>query len=239
MEPMIAATPAQPDQAGHRAIAPAWHTVVVLLVLFGLSALGARQQGLPSIGHGHVAGYLTVIVFEWLLTAFIWFGIRLRGMSLRELIGGSWPSVRAVLRDLGIAVLYLIAANLVLAGLGYLLKLTPTPGVRSLFPNGPIEDVLWVMLSLTGGICEEIFFRGYLQRQFAALTKSTAVGLILQGVVFGASHGYQGWKFMCNIAVYGCLFGLLAYWRRSLRPGMIAHVVQDTIGGLLGGHFLK
>ena len=236
---MAATSLAPPNQTGPRAIAPAWHTAVVLLVLFGVSALGARQQGLPSIGHGHVAGYLTVITFEWSLTAFIWLGIRSRGIRLRELIGGSWSSVRAVLRDLSIAALYLIAANLVLQGLGYLLKVTPTPGVRGLFPNGPIEDALWVMLSLTGGICEEIFFRGYLQRQFTALTKSTAAGLILQGVVFGASHGYQGWKFMCNIAVYGCLFGLLAYWRHSLRPGMTAHFVQDTLGGLLGSHLMK
>lgn len=222
-----------------RAVAPPWHTAVVLLVLLGLSVLGARQQGLPSVGHGRVAGYLTVMALEWVLTAFIWFGIRRRGMPLRELIGGSWPTLRAVLRDLGIACLYLIAAHLVLAALGYLLRVTPTPGVRSLFPNGPIEDALWVMLSLTAGICEEIIFRGYLQRQFAALTRSTAAGLILQGVVFGASHGYQGPKYMCIIAVYGCLFGLLAYWRRSLRPGMMAHFVQDTIGGLVGRHFLK
>jgi len=238
---MAAETVVQPEPPAPRAIAPAWHTVVVLLVLFGLSALGARQQGLPSIGraHGHVASYVFVMAVEWCLTVFIWLGIRRRGMRLRELISGSWPSMGAVLRDLGIAVLYLIAANLVLAVLGFLLKVTPGPGMRNLFPNGPTEVVLWVMLALTAGICEEILFRGYLQRQFAALTRSTAAGLMLQGVAFGAAHGYQGTKYMCIIAVYGCLFGLLAYWRRSLRPGMTAHFVQDAIGGLVGRHFLK
>ena len=160
-------------------------------------------------------------------------------MRLRELIGGRWPSVRAVLGDLGIAVLYLIAANLVLAALGFLLKVTPSPGMRSIFPHGPAEVVTWVMLALTAGICEEILFRSYLQRQLAALTKSTAAGLMLQGVAFGAAHGYQGMRYMCIIAVYGCLFGLLAYWRRSLRPGMTAHFVQDAVGGLVGRHFLK
>ncbi len=95
------------------------------------------------------------------------------------------------------------------------------------------------MLALTAGIGEEILFRGYLQRQFAALTRSTATGLVLQGVAFGAAHGYQGKKYMCVIAVYGCLFGLLAYWRRSLRPGMMAHFLQDAVGGLVGRHFLK
>jgi membrane protease YdiL (CAAX protease family) len=98
---------------------------------------------------------------------------------------------------------------------------------------------LWVMLALTAGICEEILFRGYLQRQFAALTKSTAAGLVLQGLAFGAAHGYQGVKYMCIIAVYGCLFGLLAIWRHSLRPGMMAHFIQDSVGGLAGRHLLK
>lgn len=230
----------QKEPRGLKALAPAWHTAVVLLLLFGLSVQSARQQGLPSIGrHGHVASYVFVMAVEWGLTAFIWLGIRRRGIRLQELIGGSWPSARAVLLDVGIAALYLIAANLVLAALGFLLKVTPSPGVRNIFPNGLMEAALWVMLSLTAGICEEILFRGYLQRQFAALTRSTSAGLILQSVAFGAAHGYQGKKQMCIIAVYGCLFGLLAYWRRSLRPGMTAHFVQDTLGGFVGRHFLK
>src|SRR5579863_8285461 len=124
---MAATTLPQPVQPNLGAIAPAWHTVTILLVLFGISALGARQQSLPSAGraHGHVASYVFVMVMEWALTAFIWFGIRRRGLRLQDLIGGSWPSVRAVLRDLGIAVLYLIAANLLLSALGWLLKVTP------------------------------------------------------------------------------------------------------------------
>jgi uncharacterized protein len=237
---MTAATLA-PDRPGLRAIASPWHTAVVLLVVFGISALGAYQQGLPRVGrtHGHVAGYLLMIAIEWLLTAFVWFGIRRRGIELRELIGGAWPGVWAVLRDLGIAILFLIASDLVLAVFAHLLKATPGSGIRNLFPKTLIEVALFVMLSLTAGICEEILFRGYLQRQFAALTRSRAAGLVLQGVAFGAAHGYQGRKFMCIIAVYGCLFGLLAYWRRSLRPGMMTHFMQDTLGGLVGRHLMK
>jgi len=223
----------------HSAVAPAWHTAVVLLVLAGLSVQSVRQHGLISAGGGHAGSYVLVMVVEWVLTGFIWFGLRGRGMRLRDLIGRSWPGVRDVLRDLGIAVLYLIAANLVLSGLGFLLKVAPSPGLRNILPNDALESVLFVLLSFTAGICEEIMFRGYFQRQFAALTGSTAAGLVLQGVVFGAAHGYQGWKYMCVIAVYGCLFGLLAYWRRSLRPGMTAHFVQDSVGGLLGKHLMK
>jgi uncharacterized protein len=91
-----------------------------------------------------------------------------------------------------------------------------------------------LLLVITAGLCEEVIFRGYLQRQFTALTQATIGGIVIQGIVFGASHGYQGWKYMLIITVFGIMFGLLAHWRRSLRPGIISHVLQDGVGGLLG-----
>jgi membrane protease YdiL (CAAX protease family) len=33
--------------------------------------------------------------------------------------------------------------------------------------------------------------------------------------------------------VQGWLLGLLAHWRKNLRPGMLAHWLQDSIGGLV------
>jgi membrane protease YdiL (CAAX protease family) len=41
---------------------------------------------------------------------------------------------------------------------------------------------------------------------------------------------------MAVITVFGCLFGLLAQWRRNLRPGMIAHFLQDSSALLLRFH---
>ena len=88
-------------------------------------------------------------------------------------------------------------------------------------------------LALTAGFCEEIIFRGYLQKQFAAASGMASIGILAQGVLFGAAHGYQGTKLMFTIGVYGALFGILAAWRKSLRPGMMAHFLQDFISGLL------
>ncbi|PYX43065.1 MAG: CPBP family intramembrane metalloprotease [Acidobacteria bacterium] len=79
-------------------------------------------------------------------------------------------------------------------------------------------------------------FRGYLQGQFTAWTGSAYAGLVLQALVFGLAHGYQGARLMTVIAVFGCLFGLLAQWRQSLRPGMIAHFLQDASAVLLTLH---
>jgi CAAX protease family protein len=214
---------------------------VVLLLLFGLSASGAYAHRFSPLGRSHsrALGYLMVAGLEWFLVAFIWFGIRLRNVRLSELVGGSWPRARAVLRDFGIAAGFLICANIVLAGVAYLLRAKTPESVRGLLPQGRVETIMYLLLALTAGICEEIIFRGYLQRQFSAACKSLPTGLVLQGIAFGAAHGYQGLKFMVVIAVYGCLFGLLAAWRRSLRPGMMAHFLQDGVLGLISAHYLK
>ena len=95
------------------------------------------------------------------------------------------------------------------------------------------------MLTATAGFCEEVIHRGYLQCQFAALTRSAIGGIVLQGIEFGVGHGYQGWRFIVMIAILGTMLGLLAHWRRSLRPGMIAHFVQDSVGGILARHILR
>ncbi len=55
----------------------------------------------------------------------------------------------------------------------------------------------------------------------------------MQAVVFGASHAYQGAKPVAIITVLGILYGVLAWWRRSLLPGIAAHAWSDIDGGWL------
>jgi hypothetical protein len=35
------------------------------------------------------------------------------------------------------------------------------------------------------------------------------------------------------IALYGAMFGIPAYWRGSVRQGMISHAWQDSLNGVL------
>jgi membrane protease YdiL (CAAX protease family) len=93
--------------------------------------------------------------------------------------------------------------------------------------------VVWVALAISAGFCEELVFRGYFQRQFHALTGSLVAAIVLQACVFGVSHLYEGSWAVAKIVLYGGLFGALAAWRRSLRPGMIAHVWSDLFGVVL------
>jgi membrane protease YdiL (CAAX protease family) len=84
-------------------------------------------------------------------------------------------------------------------------------------------------MSMTAGFCEELVFRGYFQKQFLALTRSAAFAVLAQAVLFGICHWYQGVKQVILISALGALYGILAQWRKSLRPGMISHAWSDVL----------
>jgi len=92
---------------------------------------------------------------------------------------------------------------------------------------------LWICLSATAGFCEEVLFRGYLQKQFSRLLRNRWIALLVVSILFGLSHGYEGTQRMLLIALLGLAFGIMSMLRRSLRPAIMAHTLQDTISGLL------
>jgi len=186
-----------------------------------------------------VANYSLVLFWEWLVVALIAWGVRRGGRGMSDLVGGSWSTTRSVLRDLGIAFLFLFGSGIIVGAIQFALRNRPNLAVRSLLPETPLEIVFWIALSATAAFCEETIFRGYLQRQLGAFAGNALAGLVLQGALFGVCHGYQGAKSVVALGVYGCLFGLLAQRQRSLRPGMIAHFLQDGVGGLMLSYLLK
>jgi membrane protease YdiL (CAAX protease family) len=209
-----------------------------VLMAAGGAALQHRARGRADlVEHRPDAAllYVSLLAGEWGLVYYVWKGgLRRSGIGLLQFVGGKWTSLRAVFLDivlaLGIWVLW--------QGISFLWVRWPGTGhaasISPLMPHGIAEAVLWVLLSISAGISEEIVFRGYLQRQLTAFTGRTSLALFLQVAAFGIAHGYQGVQACLSIAVYGALFTLLARWRKSLRPGMIAHAWTDIAAGLLG-----
>jgi membrane protease YdiL (CAAX protease family) len=221
-------------------VAPLWHTILLVVVILGITFLQARQQ--PNMETVQIRSRLPVygamIVFELSLFAYVWlFGLRLTGTPLRALIGGKWSSAADVVNDVGAALLFWVVAAGALVALGKILGVNADSlrAVKALLPQGPLETALWVALCVTAGFCEELVFRGYLQRQFFAITGRMDIAIVFQAIVFGVAHMYQGWKGALTITVYGALFGILAMIRKSLRPGMIQHAGQDMLSGIIGG----
>ncbi|MGC2246526.1 MAG: CPBP family intramembrane glutamic endopeptidase [Terriglobales bacterium] len=218
-------------------VASLLHTIILLAVL-GVWAFMAKifTDHLSAATHpSRVRMYLLTICMEWLVFGLVVAGVRLSGASLLLVLGDHWQSGRQVLRDIGIALGFWMVAAGVLWVIGWLLRIKgPAHNMQLMLPRGGVEVTVWIAMSVTAGICEETIFRGYLQRQFMALTKSAPAGILLSALAFGGAHAYQGFRFVILISVFGAMFGILAYWRGTVRPGMMAHAWQDSLGGVLG-----
>ncbi|MGH7652811.1 MAG: CPBP family intramembrane glutamic endopeptidase [Gemmatimonadaceae bacterium] len=213
-----------------------------LLIVVGVMTLGAYRGSVNATAiaeaktFNRAIFYVIAIAFEWAMLGIVLLGLRLHHTPLSTVLGERWKSIREVARDIGIAVAFLIVSSFVLSvTAGHPRDTAPGGIVQAILPHGPVESILWIGLSVSAGICEEAIFRGYLQRQFIALTGSSAVGILLSAVVFGFGHAYKGVVGALQITVFGVLFGILAYWRRSLRPGMIAHTLTDSFAGVMAG----
>jgi membrane protease YdiL (CAAX protease family) len=227
-------------------VAPLWHTAVVLGVVVVISALGSGRQHVIGSSRARLAQYVFTLCWEWAMLAFCLWGTRKTGVGFRQLLGGRWREIEDVLVDVAIAFVFWIGAMIALSLMARAVHLgdgSRLDDVRRqlgfLVPRGTREVVLWIALSITAGVCEELIFRGYLQRQFTALAGNNLVGILASALVFGVAHGYEGAKRMLLIGVFGVMFGLLAYFRRSLRPGMMAHAFHDALTGLLLRFFLR
>src|SRR5437868_8104751 len=226
-------------------IAPAWHLLLIVALLLAVSFGGFQSQH-RLVQHGRVMLYALTLVWQYFMVAAVYVGVRRNKVSMRELIGGRWENVEDFLVDVAIAAGYWISAAVVLGILANAMQLQKNlkadeaiKTIQMIAPSNGLELILWLALSMTAGLCEEIVFRGYLQKQFTAVTRSTAAAVIAQALLFAGGHGYEGAQRMALIGVYGAMFGVLAAVRRSLRPGMMAHAWHDAVSGIFLGFASK
>lgn len=224
-------------------IAPWWHTAVIVLLILANSFAGSSKLSAVQSSGSRILLYGSTLITQSILILIVWFGIRSRGVRMRDLIGGRWNTVEKFLIDVAVASVFWIVSLTLLAvlriALGTVdlhnLEKTKDDTLKMLGPLAPhtyLEVAFFVMLSIGAGLFEEIIFRGYLQRQFIAMSKNAAVGIVASAMVFGLAHGYQGPRMMVVIAAFGSMFGILAYFWKSLRPGMMAHAFQDSFSGI-------
>lgn len=81
--------------------------------------------------------------------------------------------------------------------------------------------------TLAAPVCEEIFFRGFMQRAFAEAPR----GIVVTAVVFSAFH-MDPVGFLARFEL-GVLFGLLAWRAGSIWPAIGAHLANNTVSSVL------
>jgi uncharacterized protein len=253
------AAPPQPEIATlPKPVAPVWHTVVLIVGVILLSVSGAKEvsAGVALVDRLHT--YALSVTTELFMLAWVYFGLRLRKIPFRSLLGSIPGDFRSVTVDLGIAMVFWIGSLMVLGTIAIFWTVIEAaithhsllPSGKPLAPDAAQQQTLhtllqlapanggeiaaWIVVCIIAGFVEEMVFRGYLQRQFTAWAKgAVAAGVAGSALLFGFAHGYQGARSMVLLCVFGVLFSLLALVRRSLRAGMIAHSWQDICAGLV------
>jgi len=216
-----------------------WLSLGFLLLLYpGVSLIFAEDPAnLKDILTETVVLFTLVatIVVQWVMFLLLFVAVYLERTGLGGL---GLNRIRPI--HFAWAIAFLLASNLLLSGLAWVLAQVglPMPGeIGLLIPSDPLGQVVWVAVSITAGICEEVAFRGYLMTRLRILTKAKGwlIPTAISALAFGICHAYQGIPGLIVITVYGVLFSLLYIRTGSLWPGIIAHSLQD-VGALFLPH---
>ncbi len=231
----MTATSPQPITAP---LAPRWHTALIVSLILLVATLGTIMQmrgqltTAPPPNSRITLGYLPTILVSWVMAIYC-FRIGRPKSALRELIGRTWTSAKRALVDIAIGLSFLIFIDASETIFAIFSHAVDNPALAALLPHSTIEKIVWVGVAFSAGFCEEIIYRGYMRTQFTGFFRSKAIGVILQGVLFGLAHGEQGIATAIRFGIYGILFGVIAESRQSLLPGIVCHFVLDLSSGFL------
>ncbi|MGD8559645.1 MAG: type II CAAX endopeptidase family protein [Gammaproteobacteria bacterium] len=105
--------------------------------------------------------------------------------------------------------------------------------VPELLPHTLPELRLFIALSVTAGIAEEILFRGYLI-WYLAQFGNLAFAVIVSSVLFAIAHAYQGAKATVIIFPIGLLLACLYIYSGSLLAPIMLHAAINCYAGIYG-----
>src|SRR5579863_2391804 len=144
----------KPRASSPQPIASRIHTVILLVIIFAGSWIGAiRAPRLRSHGVQHLAiSYLVMMVIDGLMTAYVVAGVQRHGGSLRDLVGGRWGCPADFFRDVLLAFGFWIVSILCLAIVRLAMHAkTSIDAIRFLVPQSRAEAILWIFVALTAG----------------------------------------------------------------------------------------
>lgn len=171
--------------------------------------------------------YLGTIAGLWLLAALAILAA-MRSSIPARLIGLYLPNVSALVLWTAFGLLAAAAVVMVFKALGY-----RDPAVmHDIIPVTLREQAVFVALSVSAGICEELTFRGFLLTALMVATGSTVLAVLLSSVVFGLMHAHQGAGGALRAAGLGAVLCVPVLLTGSLYPSMAAHALTDIAGGL-------
>ncbi len=218
--------------------------VVALVALFAVQIVVAVALLFWIMLQGSPIQSAAEELLSWAATPefFIIAGLPTQLTILLTALSAAWLSPQPVLQRLGLNapraaawqtiawVVGAIVPFLVGMGAAHLLALVipPDPTVAQLYENmhWGIAAPFILFIAIAPGICEELFFRGYLQRR---LTRRWGmwIGVLVSSVLFGVMH------IMPHTVVFafilGIWLGLMAWRTDSIWPSAVCHALVNGL----------
>ena len=172
--------------------------------------------------------YIPTIIIEWLLFLLVLLTIK-KEEGKFSLSGIGFNQFN--LKNLFLGFAFVIVSNIILVGVALVMKgvgVLPQKDISFLMPQSATEKLLWIFMSFSAAVSEEVSFRGYLLTKLNLWIKNIWLIAILSSVAFGMGHIYQGVGGVILTAIYGFFFAMLFLWKRTLAPCIFAHFIQDA-----------
>jgi membrane protease YdiL (CAAX protease family) len=200
-----------------------------------------RFMAQPEVsGRERIRLYFSTILFQWMMAWIVAWRAFARGLTPPQL-------GLAAVRVPSVILLTLVGATLIagahwmnlrrMAGSNHPAAEKLRAMAVRLFPRSAAETVLFTVLAVTAGICEEFIFRGFV---IAALFRAglPAWGaVLLSSLMFGVAHLYQGKGGSAGTGILGVLFASVRITFHSIFPVVIWHAVLDIVAGLAGAKY--
>lgn len=199
-----------------------------LAIIAILSMVGLKPT-LPGGAWSPAFVFALTLLDTILLVGLVFFFIRSRGESARELLFGARPPGREAL--LGLLIIPVSFAIVIVV---LLIVQLIAPALRNV-PHNPLQDLLrspvdtlifLFVVTVAGGVREEVQ-RGFILRRFEQFLGGGPVGLVIFSIVFSLGHLEQGRDVALATGILGFYWGAIYLRRRSILGPMIGHAGFD------------
>jgi uncharacterized protein len=226
-----------------------WDFALILIFLAtAVPLLGRRRirqlmQMPATTRRDRLTLYASTVAFQWLAAAVVLWRASAHQISFASL-GLAIPS--PVLTGIvSICLAALVLSNQLIS----LRRLAANPSeakgilpqfALKIFPQDTVERLVFFAVIVTVAVCEELIFRGFVQR----VLENSSGGLIIAGIlgsaaIFALAHLYQGRRGIIATFVVGLLFSFVRAWTGSLIAPLVAHFVADISAGFLAPSRLR
>jgi CAAX protease family protein len=210
----------------------AWLAAEALVLIVFLARWFARNPGVPidvdKVAHDGYVVSIAAIASMVVQCAVVFLAIRRGRQPLAEYLGlVRRPHLREIVFCLGAVAMLLIASDLISLAIGH--DLVP-PFMAKIYEaardaGAPAILLLLIAAVVAAPIGEEIMFRGFLFRGWAASPLGVTGTIVVTSAVWAAIHVQYDWYGILQVFCLGLLFGWVRARSGSILLTMMMHAV--------------